>query len=431
MTSDTVFILCAFLSLLATTMALVKARAIGWAIPLWFLVGWLTSELAVWWLVLQCAFVVLMVTQFEVSTGAIGWGLGLFVLSWLGLARTLVASFDTGLTFERALKTGLGEDFMNDIPLHRRRRLHQQIDSREWLKPFHFSRPSVIKIRNIPYGDEGKRNLLDIVKPRKAGQKRPVLLQIHGGAWMLGHKGEQGQPLLHRMAELGWVGVAINYRLSPANAFPAHIIDVKKAIAWIKEHIEAYDGDPDFIVVTGGSAGGHLCSLAALTPNYAPWQPGFEEADTTVQGAMPLYACFDFTNRFGIRQGTAIDKPIMKWVMQIEQDEQQALWEKGSPIAQITEAAPPFMVIQGTHDTLIWVEEARRFVAELSGVTQRALVYAELPGAQHAFEFFHSPRTSHYLNGASTYLEWVYGRWCTEHRSLLASVTGTAEDARY
>ena len=61
---------------------------------------------------------------------------------------------------------------------------------------------------------------------------------------------------------------------------------------------------------------------------------------------------------------------------------------------------------------MVWVEEARRFVAELSDVTQKPIVYAELPGAQHAFEWFHSPRTSHYLNAAAAYLEWAYADWC-------------------
>ena len=91
-----------------------------------------------------------------------------------------------------------------------------------------------------------------------------MLLQVHGGGWTLGSKDAQGIPLMQRMAERGWVCVAINYRLAPRDAFPAQIIDVKKAIAWVKEHIEEYGGDPSYVVITGGSAGGHLAR---------PWQP--------------------------------------------------------------------------------------------------------------------------------------------------------------
>ena len=81
---------------------------------------------------------------------------------------------------------------------------------------------------------------------------------------------------MSRMVELGWICVSINYSKSPRSKFPAHIIDVKRAIAWVRENIADYGGDPDFIAITGGSAGGHLASLAALTPNDPMFQPGFE-----------------------------------------------------------------------------------------------------------------------------------------------------------
>ena len=76
----------------------------------------------------------------------------------------------------------------------------------------------------------------------------------------------------------------------------------------------------------------------------------------------------------------------------------------------MAEDAPPLFIVQGTHDSLVWVEEVRRFVAEFSSVARSPVAYAELPGAQHAFEIFHSPRTSHYLNAAASWLEWVRAR---------------------
>ena len=82
---------------------------------------------------------------------------------------------------------------------------------------------------------------------------------------------------------------------------PAQIIDVKQAIAWIRENIAAYGGDPDYIAITGGSAGGHLSALAALTPNDPAWQPGFEDADTSVQVAVPHYGVYDMAGATGLR----------------------------------------------------------------------------------------------------------------------------------
>ena len=427
MNLDTLFVITGVLSLMMTSVALIKARAIGWLVPLWFLIGWITGEMAVWWLLLQMGFVVLCVLL-GVDGAALGWGVGLFGLSWLGMLRILADGFDAGKVFETALRRGLGDDFLQQIPSARRHRLSFQITSGEWLKTFKFSRLGVRVNKNIAYGDAGKRHLLDVFTPISSGEKRPVLLQIHGGAWMLGHKAEQGQPLLHHMAEKGWVGVSINYRLSPKHAHPAHIMDVKAAIAWIREHIGDYGGDPNFIAVTGGSAGGHLAALAALSPNYAPWQPGFESVNTSVQAAMPVYGCFDLCNRFGIRRANTLDAPLSKWVMQIEREADPEAWDLGSPVTWVHGAAPPFMVIQGTHDSLVWVEEARRFVAELSDVSVSPIVYAELPGAQHAFEWFHSPRTSHYLNAAAAYLEWAYADWCnTKDWDIAAADTGFAD----
>ena len=79
--------------------------------------------------------------------------------------------------------------------------------------------------------------------------------------------------------------VSINYRLSPRSTWPDHIVDVKHAIAWVQANIAEYARDPDFIAITGGSAGGHLSSLAALTANDPTFQPGFEDVDTRVQAA--------------------------------------------------------------------------------------------------------------------------------------------------
>ena len=82
-----------------------------------------------------------------------------------------------------------------------------------------------------------------------------MLLQVHGGGWTIGNKDQQGIPLMLHMAARGWICVAIDYRLSPRDGFPAQVVDVKRAVAWIREHIHEYGGDRDFVAITGGSAG--------------------------------------------------------------------------------------------------------------------------------------------------------------------------------
>ena len=76
----------------------------------------------------------------------------------------------------------------------------------------------------------------------------PPLLQIHGGAWVIGDKREQGLPLMHHLAASGWVCFNANYRLSPRATLPDHLVDCKRALAWIREHADEYGVDPDFVV---------------------------------------------------------------------------------------------------------------------------------------------------------------------------------------
>jgi acetyl esterase/lipase len=247
--------------------------------------------------------------------------------------------------------------------------------------------------RNISYGDAGRRNYLDVWKradlPDDA--KAPVLFQVHGGAWVVGMKEGQGETLMGHLAERGWVCVTTNYRLSPRATWPDHIVDVKKALAWTKATIAEHGGDPEFVVISGGSAGGHLASLAALTPAVRDFQPGFEDADTSVAAAVPFYGVYDFVNRHGTSRADM--QPFLESsVFKSKMDADRARWEQASTISHVGPQAPPFFVLHGDNDSLVPVAQARTFVDELRKESTQPVVYAELPGAQHAFEILPSIR---------------------------------------
>ncbi|HTN99342.1 MAG TPA: alpha/beta hydrolase, partial [Microthrixaceae bacterium] len=96
----------------------------------------------------------------------------------------------------------------------------------------------------LPGEPQGPKLKLDVYAPLDKpapGEKRPAVLQIHGGAWILGSKDEQGIPLLNHLASCGWVGFNADYRLSPKVKYPDHLVDCKKALAWIREHAEEYN----------------------------------------------------------------------------------------------------------------------------------------------------------------------------------------------
>lgn len=286
---------------------------------------------------------------------------------------------------------------------------------RDVARPFRFATRGFRIVRDVRYSDAGKRGLLDLYLPDATGGEitgAPVLLQVHGGAWSIGKKEEQGQPLMRHLAAKGWVCVSINYRLSPRDPFPAQVIDVKRAIAWIRDNIEDYGGDPDYIAITGGSAGGHLTALAALTPGDPAYQPGFEEADTSVAVAIPHYGIYDFAGSTGLRSAELMrDSFLAPRVIQKRWADDPEVFEAASPLLRIGADAPDFFVLHGTHDSLVSVEQARMFVERLRQVSGASVVYAELPGAQHAFDLFHSFRSAHVVKAVDRYLHWHWNGW--------------------
>ena len=205
------------------------------------------------------------------------------------------------------------------------------------------------------------------------------------------------------LAERGWVSVAVNYRLAPRSTWPDQIVDVKRAISWVKEHIAEYGGDPDFVVITGGSAGGHLSALAALTAGERAFQPGFEDADTSVQAAIPMYGVYDFTNRD--RTGRAdMEDMLSRLVLKSRLADARETWEQASPMTWVGPGAPPFFIAHGANDSLVPVEQARSFASMLREASDQPVVYAELPRAQHAFDIFSSVRTLHTLRAVDRFL---------------------------
>ena len=406
------YLFLALVSAACTLAAIVKARRVYWLVPVYFLMAWLCGELALIHLLWQVGLTALLAFTGVFAEPSAQTGLGIFALSWLGLVYLHCQSMDTPNHLRPALRRALGENYRADIPAERLHVLCDDIVTRQWIRPFHFKRDGVRLHSHIPYFEGGKRNLLDIYQPKEEREGGfPVLLQVHGGAWIIGKKEEQAKPLMYHMAERGWLCVAINYRLSPKAAFPAHIEDVKRAIAWVRENIANYGGNPDFIAITGGSAGGHLSSLAALTPNRRDWQPGFEDVDTTVQALVPFYGVYDFLDRNNIRPEMSMEDLLGARVLQASRQDNPDLWETGSPLTHVSADAPPTFVIQGTHDTLVWAEEARVFVSALQAVSNEPVAYAELPGAQHAFEIFHSVRTDHTVHAVGHFLEWTHAKW--------------------
>jgi acetyl esterase/lipase len=352
-----------------------------------FLAGWLSAE-----------FPPHVVTGHALS-GVAPLSIGRVATSWAAQRADRILT--------AALRDSFGEQYrdsvchpISDRPERRGGMLHAAGGHRRY----------AAKTSDIAYGPDTRDNLLDIWRHRdiKAGDRAPVLLQIPGGAWTVNGRRPQGYPLMSRMAELGWVCVSVDYSKSPRKSWPAHIIDVKRALAWVRENIAEYGGDPDFVTVTGGSAGGHLASLIALTANDPRLQPGFEDVDTTVQAAAPFYGVYDLTDAEKMHE---MMMPFLElFVMKQRHADKPELFELASPISHVHRDAPPFFVLHGESDSVIPTVQARAFCGALRGAGAHTVGYAELPNAHHAFDLFATVRSRLAADAVADFLGVVYGQ---------------------
>ncbi len=335
--------------------------------------------------------------------------LAMTAASWAILAVIRYRGITTpGPILEAGLTEQLGPDYADQLkalPTEPTRRGRRNLPLRTTVARRRF----VDKQNIVSYGPHGRANLADIWRRKDLplDGKAPVLLQIPGGAWMIGWRRPQAYPLMSHLVARGWVCVSMNYRVSPWHTWPAHIVDVKRALAWVKENIAAYGGDPNFVALSGGSAGGHLTALAALSPNDPKFQPGFEDADTSVMAAVPFYGRYDWysTEEPGRAQFVQV---LERLVVKHKLDTHREIYEEASPLRYVHVDAPPFFVLHGTDDSLIPVAEAREFVEELRSVSKAPVAYAELPNAQHAFDIFGSPRANKAAEAVARFLSWVY-----------------------
>jgi acetyl esterase/lipase len=306
--------------------------------------------------------------------------LGLAGLATLGLLEVARRGLLAGRVVDRSLDQDLDRDWRSVAGAPGRSRWRHL--ARGLLAPLPLRPLNVQRIRNVSYGEAGRHNRLDLYCRRGSSERPgPVLVHFHGGHFRSGGKSREARPLLHRLASQGWLCLSANYRLGAAGRFPNSLIDAKQVICWARSHAAEYGADPAVLIVAGSSAGAHLASMAALTPNDPAFQPGFEAADTAVSAAVCLYGYYG--NR-GATGGTP-----------------------SSPEAYLGADAPPFLVAHGDNDPLIPRAHADHFVERLRSHATGPVVYLQLPGAEHAFDLFHSLRFEQVVDGIEAFAAWV------------------------
>lgn len=220
---------------------------------------------------------------------------------------------------------------------------------------------------------------MDVYYPNDASQPWPVVVYVHGGAWIKGDKDEgAGRRFLQSLVRANYLVVSVNYRLAPRYPFPAQIEDVKCAIRSLRANADKYNLDPDRIGAMGGSAGGHLVSLLGLTNPSAGFDGGggYLEQSSRVQAVINMFGPTDITKDCADR--------VAKQVFGAKNCQDTEPLEKASPVNYVTSDAPPFLFLQGDKDRLVPPEQTRllheRLVA--AGVPSKLVI---VENAGHGF----------------------------------------------
>lgn len=324
-------------------------------------------------------------------------GVGIAVLTWAGLGVVVSRHVAAAAVLDRALAEGLGAG-LGDGPgeglgegetTTSPSALHRTPWPRVLFRPWPLRPRGVRARRGMVYGPDPKTNRFDLytrtgssragggnasggssdISGSGAGDVRGVLVHIHGGHFRAGGPSRESRAMLFDHAARGWAAISTTYHLSPTpeSGFPQHLVDVKRLLRWIRTEGPTHGIRADApIVVAGSSAGAHLAMMTALTGGDPRFQPGFEDADTTVAGAIGLYGYY---GRLGLETRDVSD-----------------------PVRHAASGAPPVAIIHGTHDTYTPVKGSRRLVRHLRAGSPNPVVHAELPGAQHGFDAVRSPR---------------------------------------
>lgn len=210
------------------------------------------------------------------------------------------------------------------------------------------------KWTDIAYATKSEAEKLDIYLPNKEQETYPVIVAVHGGAFMMGDKADgQLNPMLEGLKH-GYAVVSVNYRMSGEATFPANIQDVKAAIRWIRANAKQYHLNADKIAVWGGSAGGNLVSMAGTSGGVAEFDDatlGNADQSSKVQAVVDYFGPTNFLkmdeyfkkSKKSEANHSAADSPESK-VIGGKLATMAAKVKTADPTTYITPDDPPFFI---------------------------------------------------------------------------------------
>jgi pectinesterase len=238
---------------------------------------------------------------------------------------------------------------------------------------------------DIPYGEAGgEKLLLDAHVPAGEG-KFPVVLIVHGGGWMAGDKRTDIVPVFAPVAT-NFTWFTINYRLAPTNRWPACYDDVQTAIGWVRAHAAEYKGDPNRIALLGYSAGGQLVTLAGTRGGHKSfWQTLHlakktdEQVQAVVAFAPPTDLVADNERRGGLSTSM---RNLFGYESSNLTDNVRVVLKKNSPLTYVKPGLPPFLLINGSADKTVPIDQTENFAKALKAAKVDCTLIS-IPEGQH------------------------------------------------
>jgi acetyl esterase/lipase len=212
--------------------------------------------------------------------------------------------------------------------------------------------PSATIDKDIPYSTH-KETVLDILQPKEAASgKRPGVILIHGGGWTGGTKEDRMEYAAAKFLEKGFVVANVEYRLAKVAKAPAAVEDVLRAADWFRDNAKKYNVDPNRLVVTGDSAGGHLALMVGMTPKSAKLGPSAK-----VAVVVNFYGITDVEDQLA---GPNRRDYAVTWMT-----DEAGLPQRVSPLTYVRKSVPPILTVHGDADETVPYEHATRLTKAL------------------------------------------------------------------
>lgn len=225
---------------------------------------------------------------------------------------------------------------------------------------------------NIPYANDTlKKHLLDIYLPPTGKSSYPLIIWVHGGAWMLNDKYadmDYMRNTLKAFVDSGYAVASIDYRHSTTAIFPAQIQDCNQAVEFLYQNASKYKLDHNRIALIGFSAGGHLASLLALSNDnhVADFYPANMKLHFKIRLMLDFYGPSDFLTLKG-NDSKDPRNPITLLLGGMASENPDKA-KKASPATYADKNDPPFLIVQGEKDESVNPDQSKSLSAKLTAV---------------------------------------------------------------